>query len=97
MMTCRELVELLIDYVADQLPIEERERIELHLRGCLSCVAYADSYRFTVQLPQQLPRAPLPLELQQRLQTILEDHCKEQSTRQAAGNDKDTARLGADE
>jgi len=80
MITCRELVELLIDFVADQLTAEQRECVEHHLRDCSSCVAYVESYRCTVQLTRQLPCAPLPVELQTLLQAILEDNGKAQGT-----------------
>jgi len=51
--------------------------VDHHLRLCSSCAAYAESYRCTVRLSRHLPRLPLPLELQQRLQAILEETGKE--------------------
>lgn len=77
MMTCRELVETLIDFVADQSPPEHQQRVEQHLRLCTSCVAYVDSYRCTVQLGRQLPRSPLPAQLQRRLENILQASAQE--------------------
>ncbi len=78
MITCRQLVELLIDFVDNQLPAELRECVDHHLRDCSSCVAYVESYRWIVQLTRQLPCAPLPLELQALLQGILKEKGKEQ-------------------
>ena len=72
-MTCRELVELLIDFVSDELPAEHRQRVEQHLRRCPPCVAYLDSYQVTIRLTKQLPCEPLPPELEARLRAAVQD------------------------
>jgi hypothetical protein len=71
--TCRELVELLIDFVSDDLPAEHRERLEQHLRRCPPCEAYLASYRMTIRLTRQLPCEPLPPELEARLRAALKE------------------------
>lgn len=78
MITCRQLVEQLLDFIDDQLPAEYREQVEHHLCDCSSCVAYVESYRCTVQLTRRLPCVPLPRDLQAQLQLILEDTGEEQ-------------------
>lgn len=72
MITCRELAELLIDFLADELPPEHKERIESHLRCCPPCVTYVETYQLTIQLTRRLPSAPLPPELEARLRQALE-------------------------
>jgi anti-sigma factor RsiW len=79
-MTCRELVELLIDFVSDELPAEHRQRVEQHLRRCPPCVAYLDSYQVTIRLTKQLPCEPLPPELEARLRAVLQDLRKDSSS-----------------
>jgi anti-sigma factor RsiW len=49
-MTCRELVDFLIDYTSGQLPADQRARFEEHLRDCPDCIAYLKSYEDTVKL-----------------------------------------------
>lgn len=49
-MTCKEFIDFLTDYLANELPAGERACFEHHLRLCPDCVAYLDSYRETVQL-----------------------------------------------
>src|SRR5438128_4830644 len=44
-MTCRELIEFLIDYLDGTLAPQERERFDAHLAVCPACVRYLDSYR----------------------------------------------------
>ena len=83
MMTCRELVELLIDFVAGDLPPEHRERVEQHLRRCPPCVAYVESYRVIIKISRKLPCEPLPPQLTERLKAALEDIKREGSSPQA--------------
>jgi anti-sigma factor RsiW len=78
-MTCRELVELLIDFVSDDLPAESRQRIEQHLGRCPPCEAYLASYRTTIRLTRQLPCEPIPAELKARLIAALKEIRQEQS------------------
>lgn len=50
MIRCRELVELVTDYLEDALPARERETVEAHLRECDGCTAYLTQLRATVAL-----------------------------------------------
>jgi anti-sigma factor RsiW len=71
MMTCRRVVELLIDYVSGELPPEHREVVDRHLHGCPPCVAFVESYQLTIRLTRQLPCEPLPGPLVERLKACL--------------------------
>ncbi len=77
MMTCRELTELLIDFVSGELQPEHRERVEQHLKRCPPCVAYLKTYELTIQLTRRLPCQPLPPQLKERLQVALQEIRKE--------------------
>ncbi len=79
MITCRELAELLFDFVAGQLPPEHREHVERHLDLCPSCVAYLEGYRLTVQMTRQLPCPSLPPDLARQLRALLEESERHQS------------------
>jgi anti-sigma factor RsiW len=39
-LTCRELVELVTDYLEERLPPDERSRLDSHLAECDGCRAY---------------------------------------------------------
>lgn len=80
MITCRQLVELLIDYVSGELPPEHQERIQQHLRDCPPCEVYVSTYRLTIQLTRKLPCQPLPTHLAERLREALEAIRKEQAS-----------------
>ena len=49
-LACRELVELVTDYLEDALPPGERERFEAHLAECDACDAYVEQVRATIRL-----------------------------------------------
>ena len=72
-MTCRELAELLIDFVSDDLSADHRDLVEKHLGKCPPCVAYLETYRLTIQLTRKLPKVPLPPQCEQRLRAALSE------------------------
>jgi anti-sigma factor RsiW len=73
MISCRETVESLLDFLTGELSREHRDRAERHLAECPCCAAFLDSYRTTVLLVRRLPRPSLPVALQRRLRALLED------------------------
>jgi anti-sigma factor RsiW len=48
-MSCRELVELVTDYLEGGLSHDERSRLEEHLRECRYCVEYVEQMRQTIE------------------------------------------------
>jgi len=59
-LTCRELVELVTDYLEGALSLPERRRFERHLRGCASCCRYLQQLRLTVQTVGRLSEDDVP-------------------------------------
>ncbi len=53
-LACRELVELVTEYLDEALTPEERARFEQHLRACEGCSAYLDEVRETIRLTGRL-------------------------------------------
>jgi anti-sigma factor RsiW len=49
-LTCRELVELVTDYLAQALPGGERIRVEQHLIVCSACSRFVEQMRATIGL-----------------------------------------------
>ncbi|MDZ4782366.1 MAG: zf-HC2 domain-containing protein [Planctomycetia bacterium] len=50
MLSCRELVEFLMEYCDGELPPEQREYFEKHLACCPPCVAYMKTYQQAICL-----------------------------------------------
>ena len=53
-LTCRELVELITDYLEGALPADERARMDRHISGCEGCTNYLEQMRQTVRLAGKL-------------------------------------------
>lgn len=49
-MTCRELVDFLMDYLGGELAEAQRLEFERHLTACPWCVAYVKSYQETIRI-----------------------------------------------
>jgi anti-sigma factor RsiW len=50
MLSCREFIDFLMDYVSGELPPGQRAVFEEHLGECPDCVAYLHSYQQTVRI-----------------------------------------------
>lgn len=50
MITCREFIEFLADYLAGQLSPASQAEFEFHLRDCPDCALYLQSYEETIRL-----------------------------------------------
>jgi hypothetical protein len=68
---CREVVEIVTDYLESALPAEQREAFELHLSYCDGCVNYFDQVRATIRLSRELGDDALPESLQGDLLRLL--------------------------
>lgn len=53
-LTCKELVELVTDYLEEMLTPEERARFEAHVQGCKGCTTYVEQLRQTIKLTGML-------------------------------------------
>jgi anti-sigma factor RsiW len=49
-LTCRELVEIVTEYLDGALPEAERERFDAHLETCEGCRRYLDQMRTTIRV-----------------------------------------------
>ena len=53
-MNCKELVELITDYIEDMLPPDERRRFEEHLATCSGCRNYLQQMQTTIKVTGKL-------------------------------------------
>ena len=58
-LTCKELVELVTDFLEDRLPLAERTRFELHLCTCTGCRIYLAQMRAVVRVSGRLAEGDL--------------------------------------
>ena len=70
-MTCRQIIEVLADYLDQVLSPETARQLEAHLRDCPACMAYLKTYRRTRELVGKAGRIEMPEELKRRLRRFL--------------------------
>ncbi len=71
MMTCHDVIDLLIDYLDQVLTPEVAADLERHLASCEPCRAYLATYRRTRALGAQAARLEMPDEMKARLRQFL--------------------------
>jgi anti-sigma factor RsiW len=59
-MNCKEVIELLADYLEMTVNSQTRERLEAHLAGCGPCQAYLATYRRTRDAAAAAEQETLP-------------------------------------
>ena len=58
MITCRELISFLADYLEHELPEEKSADFERHLAVCPSCREYLATYRETIAMAKTATASP---------------------------------------
>lgn len=53
-LACKQMVELITDYLEGALPRRERSRFEAHLAGCEHCTEYLAQIRVTIAVTGRL-------------------------------------------
>jgi anti-sigma factor RsiW len=66
-MPCRELVELITDYLEERLSPVDRIRFESHLAACEACRIYLEQFRQTISVLGWLPEESLSSEARDTL------------------------------
>jgi anti-sigma factor RsiW len=70
-MSCKELVEIITEYLEGTLPAAERKRFEEHLANCPGCQTYLEQMRQTVRSLGRLTEESLsPAARQELLQVF---------------------------
>jgi len=58
MITCKELIAFLADYLEGELPPERNREFERHLAVCDSCVQYIATYEQSIRMARAAMSAP---------------------------------------
>ncbi|HEY7093306.1 MAG TPA: zf-HC2 domain-containing protein [Ktedonobacterales bacterium] len=66
-LTCKELVELVTDYLDDALTPLDRARFDAHLAICPGCQTYLDQMQTTIHTLGSLPEESLTSEARDQL------------------------------
>jgi len=70
---CRELVELVTQYLEGELPRRDRKRFDAHIADCDGCRAYLDQMRRTIRLTGLLTEEQIPERAKAELLQVFRD------------------------
>ena len=76
MLTCREAIARMSDFLGRDLGAGDIARITLHLATCAPCRAYLRTLRRTIQLVGRAASVEMPDEMKRRLQTLLSERTR---------------------
>lgn len=71
-LACRELVEIITDYLEGKLPEPESARLELHLEGCRGCRTYLEQMKQTITLAGKLTEDSVQPEAREELLSVFQ-------------------------
>ncbi len=72
MLTCKEFLSELSDYLDETVTSEVRQQLEKHLSECPDCWVICDTTRKTVEIYKGTEPLPVPTEVHDRLMVALE-------------------------
>ena len=72
-LSCRELVELVTDYLEGMLPAAEHERVDRHLETCQGCRTYVEQMRQTIRLAGTLTEQDISPAAREELLAVFRD------------------------
>lgn len=70
---CREVVEVLTDYLEGALPVAQRAALEQHLLTCEPCVGYLEQMRTSIVLTGRLQEEDVPPQVMDRMLRMFEE------------------------
>lgn len=71
MISCKEMVDLIMDYLDGRLDPETSKDFDMHIEGCIDCYAFLNTYKKTVTLTHQISCEEIPDELYNGLSALL--------------------------
>lgn len=81
-LTCKELVELVTEYLENALPVSEVRRFEEHLKGCTGCRTYLEQFRQVITALGRLTEEAIPEAARQELLRAFQDWNRKQQKRE---------------
>lgn len=72
LLTCKDFLHELSDYLDENLDAEIRAKLERHITECPNCWVIADTTRKTIKIYRGMDACPIPSEVESRLMAALE-------------------------
>lgn len=70
-MTCKDAIDVLVDFLDETLDEAAAAELDRHLADCAPCQAYLNTYRRTRELGGAAGRVAMPDEMKARLKAFL--------------------------
>ena len=80
MYTCKEAVDVLLEYLDGEMTPELKARLEEHFSGCAPCEDFLKQYRATVGLCRKALEKRMPESVSDRLKSFLKQNLPESKT-----------------
>ena len=72
MLTCKQFLKELSDYLDESIDIELKAKLEKHITECPNCWVITDTTRKTIQIYKGMEPIPIPHDVESRLMNALE-------------------------
>jgi len=72
LLTCKQFLAELSDFLDESLGVEERRKLEDHINKCPNCWVIADTTRKTIQVYKCSEPVQIPTDIRSRLMKALE-------------------------
>ncbi len=72
MLTCKDFLSELSDYLDENLDAEVRSKLEKHMTECPNCWVIADTTRKTIKIYKGMEQYSIPADVESRLMKALE-------------------------
>jgi anti-sigma factor RsiW len=79
MYTCKDAINLLLDFIDGEIPPEEAKHLREHLQGCAPCIDFLRTYKATPGLCRRALAQQMPQEVSARLTEYLRSRIKSAS------------------
>jgi anti-sigma factor RsiW len=85
LLTCKDFLSELSDYLDEKIDAELRAKLESHITECPNCWVIADTTRKTIQIYKGMEPCPIPPDVESRLMKALE---KKMAAKETAAKQK---------
>jgi anti-sigma factor RsiW len=72
LLTCKQFLQELSDYLDENVDAEIRAKLEQHITECPNCWVICDTTKKTIQIYKGIEPYPIPSDVQSRLMAALE-------------------------
>jgi len=81
LLTCKEFLQELTDYLDEKTDAELRAKLERHITECPNCWVVCDTTKKTIQVFKGMREYSIPSEVHERLMAAVERKCADRKVR----------------